>query len=56
MHAVLDNIRKNKMVWYCHKISRYHSIVIVTNFSSILHITAISVSQYINIHIKINVQ
>ena len=30
--VVLGDIRKIKMVWYCHKIPRYDGIVIVTKF------------------------
>ena len=47
--VVLGNIRKIKTVRYCHKISRYDSLVIVSN---ILHIYNYFVSQCINIHIK----
>ena len=29
---VLGDVRKNMMEQYCHKISRYHTIIIVTKF------------------------
>ena len=55
IYLVLGDIRKIKMVRYYRKIPRYDGLVIVTNFSNILHIYSYFVPQCINIHIKCSV-